>query len=280
MGPVQPPWATRLLAMGRSGWAEVYARARRRAGAANLDDARAAGIAPSTWYDRIRREEWPDRGAGVRLVPGAALTPTARRHVALLALGPEALLSHDTALAVHDLASGRAARPPVHAVVPYRETTMPPHETVRHRSRRLDETDGTVVDGLRVTTAARTLLDVAANTARHRLEALMLAARQRGLVTRDGLRGQLRRRPGLVGARTFRLALAILDDGAVDSIFEHRTREVLRAHDLPEPVSQYRVEHEGRLLVADFAWPDAGIALECDGRAFHGDEAFQRDRAT
>ncbi|MBY5161700.1 hypothetical protein [Salsipaludibacter albus] len=257
---------------------EVFRRARHHAGATNVDDAKAAGIPTSTWYDRINREEWFDCGAGVRLVPGAPVTMQTRHHAALLALGPDALLSHDTALALHGLARSRTARLPVHAVVPYDTTTLPPFATIRHRSRRLTQVDATIVDGLRTTTPARTLLDVAGRTRLHRLEALLLTVRQRRMACADDLVAQLRRRPSLAGARNFRRALAILDAGPVDSILEARILELVRKHGLPEPVPQYRIHHEGRLLVADFAWPGPGVVLECDGRKFHGDEAFQRDR--
>jgi very-short-patch-repair endonuclease len=48
---------------------------------------------------------------------------------------------------------------------------------------------------------------------------------------------------------------------------------------LPAPVAQYRVRHEGRVIGrVDFAWPDLKVALEYDGLWHAEDGQFASDR--
>lgn len=263
---------------GRNRWGELAALAAARCGVTIMDDARAVGIAPRTYTDRASREGWACLGGGARLLPGAPLTDRAIQHAALAVLGPSALLSHRTALLMHDLSRWPEPDGLVHVVVDYACTRKPTARVRRHRSRRLGTVDATIVDGLRVTSPARTLLDVAADSTRGRLEGMMIQGRRRGRLRGDDLRLQLDRRPNVRGAARFRRALDVMEDPSVDSILEHRTRELLCKHQLPVPTAQYPIRHLDRRVVVDFAWPGVRVALECDGRAFHGDDAFQRDR--
>jgi predicted transcriptional regulator of viral defense system len=77
---------------------------------------------------------------------------------AVLACGPGAVLSHTSAAALHGL---REEGPRTHVTV----RRPGPHSSERivvHRTRRLDPADVTSIDGIRVTTIARTTLDLAA----------------------------------------------------------------------------------------------------------------------
>lgn len=258
-------------------WAAFHGRVAGQAGVATVADAIAVGIPATTYYDRVRREQWVSMGATAHLVPGAPWTASARRHAALIVLGPRAALSHRTALDLHELSQWGDPDGYVHALVPYGSTTRPPTMTRRHRSRRLDERDVTSVGGFPTTTVARTLLDVSPSFGQWRLEAMMLQARQRNALAPGELLDQHGRRPTVRGAARFRGAIDVLAED-VDSILEARALEVIVAHALPQPVLQYPIRHRGRLVRADFAWPGRRVVLECDGRAFHGDGAFQRDR--
>lgn len=152
---------------------------------------------------------------------------------------------------------------------------------VRHRSRSLLDRDHTTVRGLPVTTAARTILDLAHDRPIWRLEALLLAARQRGLLDMAQLVDQYERRPGLAGAAAFRAASRLLTEDDADSILERRARRALKQAGLDPSDAPHPVDCGQRTLHVDVAFPTERVGVECDGFAYHGPEesrAFEGDR--
>jgi predicted transcriptional regulator of viral defense system len=96
---------------------------------------------------------------------------------------PQAVISHETALRVHDL--GDVLPEQVHLTVPpaFRKTC--PRGCVLHRAR-LDESDLEQHGGFQVTTPLRTLLDAAAGPVAHnQVEKALRDALRRGLVRRS-----------------------------------------------------------------------------------------------
>jgi hypothetical protein len=81
--------------------------------------------------------------------------------------------------------------------------------------------------------------------------------------------------PGIVRARE---ALA-LSDPLSGSIAESEARFLFHEAGLPPAVTQYRVGLGALTAFLDFAWPEAMVLVEIDGREFHIErEPFQRDR--
>jgi hypothetical protein len=134
------------------------------------------------------------------------------------------------------------------------------------------------VDGMRVTTAARTAFDLGrrlpVTEAVQRVDALMNAT---GLVV-----GEIERvtdaHPGVRGLKTLRRALALVDGGA-ESPYETLTRLILVRAGLPTPATQVPVIDEHGFVVAyvDIGWRDLRVAVEYDG-AQHWTDARQRRR--
>jgi hypothetical protein len=153
-----------------------------------------------------------------------------------------------------------------------------------HRSRDFDsERDIRHRDGLRVTSLARTIVDLSQVLEEKWLEiALESALRDRrldlGWVYRLLQQLDPRGRRGL-SALAKLLDLRDLDPQRFASALEVLVGRMHREHGLPEPVRQYVVVEEGRrLLDADFAWPDLKVAVEGDGYKFHsGRRAWLRD---
>jgi very-short-patch-repair endonuclease len=137
----------------------------------------------------------------------------------------------------------------------------------------LAEVDVTVVDAIPVTTPARTLIDLATCVDRDALEEALDDALRRRLVSLPKLRWRMKE----LGAR--KVLTRLVDErahGVTESNLEIRVLRALRAAGLPKPVIQHRI---GRYRV-DLAYPDARIAIECDGYQFHsGRHAFDSDRA-
>ena len=138
----------------------------------------------------------------------------------------------------------------------------------------LDARDVTTLDGIPVTSAMRTLVDIAPTVDVQGLaRALRRADEQELLDTRplDRLLGTSPR-----GARTLRSLLRDYADGPRQkSELERLLRKVCKAHDLPLP--HCNVLLHGYEL--DFLWPDHRLIAEADSWLFHGTRyAFNRDR--
>lgn len=259
-------------------WQRLFRVARRSHGVVTLGDARGVGIPKASFFARIRREAWPQLGAGVYLLPGVPLTREALTEALLRCLGEGGALSHDTALQRYDLAPAGGL---VHAVQDWdRGVPATPPGTRVHRSRVLDDTDVVVLGRWATTTLARTLADVAASRTEQDLRGLVLSARQRGILDLDDLQRQSRRRRGLRGRARLRRVIDDLDGDESDSLFERLVRELLQEHGLdPTPGPHPVRTPDGQVLHVDIAFPDQHVAIECDGYAHHsGRQAFERDR--
>ncbi|WP_104527789.1 hypothetical protein [Blastococcus saxobsidens] len=134
----------------------------------------------------------------------------------------------------------------------------------------------TVRGACRVTTAARTLVDVARTWPEVHAVAALDAALLRGLTTRADVRRVLGRQATVPGIpRTVRALY--LADGRAESWLETCGRLTLDALGLPSFVSQVELWVEGELLeVVDGWYPEAAVAVEFDGRIRYRRTQFGR----
>jgi very-short-patch-repair endonuclease len=195
--------------------------------------------------------------------------------------GRHAVIGLQTAAELHGIA-GAISTPQVHVLTP-RE---------RGRGRRivdnvvkvhqidLEDGDITEINGLLVTTAARTLMDLVCCLDRFEAVAVADSCLHRGFVTEDdiaAIAARLRRRRGAIMGRD---ALAEADARAASSL---ETRVRLRAKDgkvAPDQL-QYEVRRADGSLIArcDFAWTRHGLVGEADGVEPHSSpEALLYDR--
>jgi len=105
--------------------------------------------------------------------------------IACLRVGPQAVISHDSALALYELSDHLPAE--VHLTVP--RTTSRRHEGLRLHTNRLEAREIAFYNGLRATTVPRTIVDVAVGGLADELvtQAIHQAVR-RGLTTPEELR--------------------------------------------------------------------------------------------
>lgn len=140
----------------------------------------------------------------------------------------------------------------------------------------LPDDEVTVRGAYPVTTAARTLVDVARGWPEVHAVAAFDAALLRGLTTRDQLRQVLDRQVNVPGIPRAVRALA-LADGRAESWLETYGRLTFAALGLPPFVPQVELWVERRLLkVADGWYPDAALAIEFDGRVKYRRPRFGR----
>jgi len=206
---------------------------------------------------------------GVYAVGHSVLSPHGHWHAAVLAGGPGAVLSHRAAAGLWGLRDTRALEltSPRHlrrpGIVTHR-ATLPPDELDRHA-------------GIPVTSAARTLFDMAAVLPRPDVEAAMHQSEFRNLTGPLSLGALVARYPGRRGSATIR---SILEDakqttGITKSDLEKAFLSFLDDHALPRPMRNFFVGG----YEADFAWPTVKLIVELDSWEAHsGRRPFESDR--
>jgi hypothetical protein len=187
-------------------------------------------------------------------------------------LGADAVVSHASAAVLHGLPAWGMALDRVHATRSRgRSGGGRSGSRVHIHPAALTTDDVTEVDGLPVTTVARTLLDLARTQPFEQAVVLVDAALGRRAVDPADLAHAMRRSAGWPGSPAARRVLAFADS-RVESVGESRSRVALIRAGLPEPVPQLPV-HDGRgVLVGrvDFGWPELRTVGEFDGRAKYG----------
>lgn len=226
------------------------------------------GVRDSAVAARVRAGRLHRILRGVYAVGHPGLTFEARCLAATLAGGPEAALSHRAATALWGLL------PP--SPEPFDVTTTQRGRDgakgiVLHRSRHPPE--ATTHQGIRVTTIPRTLLDLAATTARRDLERAIREAQAQRLVARDTLLSVVDHHTGRPGALALRTAVG---RGEVTrSTLERCFLALIESAGIPRPEVNARVAG----LEVDFLWRHHGLVVETDGFASHATHhGFERDR--
>ncbi len=195
---------------------------------------------------------------------------------AVLACGPDALLSHHPSAILQAFMAGGAPAP--HVTVP----------TGRGRSREgivvhcstVDPRDRRRVRGIPCTSADRTLIDLAPTCDASELETLLVVAESLGLLKRGRLAELVAEREGRPGIGRL-AALLELEPVIARSWGEVHFLPVCSLAGVPRPVENHPVVVPGleRPLVVDHAWPEIALAVELDSQRFHGDWASAvRDR--
>jgi very-short-patch-repair endonuclease len=137
------------------------------------------------------------------------------------------------------------------------------------------------VEGIPVTSASRTLLDLASVLSPGQLERALNEAEVRRLTSRRSIPELMRRHPRRAGAATLR---RLLEEGAATRgvtkrELEARFADFVRKHGLPAPRRNAQIEVGGRFFEVDCLWPRRRLIVELDSRGFHDtDRAFERDR--
>lgn len=132
-----------------------------------------------------------------------------------------------------------------------------------------------MVDGIPVTSVARTQLDLAWKLRGHQLPRLLARSEEVGLFDLDALETVIERNRGHHGAKRLRYALAIYQPPIwVRSEFERRFVESLVAGGLPRPATGWNeVGYE-----IDVYWPERRFGIELDAFQTHRTrEAFESD---
>jgi very-short-patch-repair endonuclease len=198
---------------------------------------------------------------GVYAVGHRPPSPLAKAMAAVLACGPNAVLSHRSAAALWRIVPRWPSTVDVTAPTKHRLK-----EICVHRSRHADTTTHY---GIRVTIPARTLVDLADVLTPRQLTRALNEAQVLRLVTPAELTTLLTRYPG---RRTSQLTP---QKGATRSHLEDRFIRFLKRHHLPLPeLNQQIAGHE-----VDAVYREQKLVIELDSRQFHTTpQAFEQDR--
>lgn len=242
------------------------------------DKALHAGVDPDQIMKALRTGRLRRLQRGIYVRREEELQPLTIARAAVRASGiDDAIASHRTAAAVHGIPVPQGLYPE-HITVCRSDRRVRRKELAFH-TRTMGLGDVEVINGVALTSPARTVVDLAATLPR--LHAVWAAddTLRSGVVTRASLDRSLRQRPGAPCDRIARERIAEAD-GKAESILETGGRLALADARLPLPVAQYRVvDGSGFAAVLDGAYPDHQIGLEFDGQGPHSrPEAVFRDR--
>jgi Protein of unknown function (DUF559) len=198
---------------------------------------------------------------------------------AVLVCGMGAALSHRSAAALWGIGTEKAGRIDVsvarHCSLKPRRLTIPGsrqrvrvHAHSRHALAREDLTRRLRVP---VTTPVQTLIDLAMELPKNRLERAVNEADKHDLVDPEALRDALKERSGERGVRALRRVLDRHTFRLSDSDLELLFRPIAAAVGLPPPLTKQIVNgHE-----VDFHFPELGLVVETDGWRYHRTPAAQ-----
>jgi hypothetical protein len=234
-----------------------------------------AGLTDGAIRARLRVRRLIPLHRGVYAVGHDHLTHAGRWMAAVLAGGPGAVLSHRSAAALWEL------RPPsagaVDILLAGRHKRGPRGVTV-HRTRRLTAHELTSKDGIPVTTAARTLLDLAEAVPRRTLVRAVEEAEVRELFDLAQLRAAIAANPGRSGGVILGAVLSQerIGETVTRSELEDAFLSLVARLGFPAPATNVRLAG----CEAHFLWRDQRLVVETDGYRFHRTAgALDRDRA-
>jgi hypothetical protein len=198
----------------------------------------------------------------------------AQHRLAIRAAVPEladsAVLSHGSAAVLHGLPIWSV---PLSTVQVTRERTYGGRreQRVHVRVARLDPDEIEVIDGIAVTTVARTVVDLARALPFEAAVAVGDGALADDLTDPHKLADALRRSARRPWCARARRALSFVD-GRAESVGESRSRVALARLGLPAPELQWEVRDASDVIIGrtDFGWPGRGVVGEFDGRAKYG----------
>jgi very-short-patch-repair endonuclease len=197
---------------------------------------------------------------------------------AVLASGPDAVLSHYSAAALWGIRP--SSRSIIDVTDPVKSRSW---DGIRRHHKALPLDEVTVQGRIPVTSVPRTIFDLAATEPLDVVKAMLREAEYLELHDRLSLWDLVERYPGRRGIRKVKAALEALKDEPADerkSQLEERFAPFLRRHSLPRPRFNPWILLGDKRLQVDCLWPDQRQIVELDGWQGHKTRtAFREDRA-
>ncbi len=211
---------------------------------------------------------------GVYAVGHKALTATGRFSAALLACGDGAVLT-GYAAASH-LAMGAWEARDIDVATPRAGGREIPG--IRAHRCRIDPRDVWTRDGIRVTSPARTILDLASSMSPRLLRRFVRQAQAEQRVNVRQLLEILERHRGWRGAAKLR---ALVADGPAPTRSDHEdlVLDLIDRAGVERPEINPRLRLDGRPISPDMLFRSERVVIECDSRRWHSDPLTQQEDA-
>ena len=224
-----------------------------------VEEARRHGVSRAS----LLGASWRRLGRGFYAWREIAEAPKTRLIAAKLRLPDAAVFTGPTAAWLHGLDVPPCS--PIEAAVPSTSSTSKLGGMVVRRCS-IPAAETSIRRGLRVTSAVRTIADLACRLPLTDAVALLDSALHGRLVNSRRLRDWARAHAGYRGVRRLKRALELADPAA-ESVMETRLRLLLVLAGLPHPTSQVSLRDDFGLFLArpDFYYPGARLAIEYDG---------------
>jgi len=234
------------------------------------------GMTEQMVKSRLQRGSLHRLHRGVFAYGHRAITVESRWMAAVLAFGPDAVLSHRSAGQLWGLVPRSRIRP---EVTRPRHARGRPHLVVHQASLPGDEV--VQVRGIPVTSVPRTMLDLAGTREAREVERAWNEMEVRGYTDALSVPDLLERYPGRRGSLLLaRLATRqSLPVGITRNDFEDAFLALIDRHGLPRPRMNVHITLRGRFYEIDCFWEEQRVAIELDGGAVHKTaKAFEDDR--
>jgi len=236
------------------------------------------GVAPSTIRKWIRAGTWVPHGRDALALPGLPDDILHRSVILAHRLGLRATLTGPSALAVR----GLLGTPPWDALGPMEL----PWVIARHRVEapalvlRRDPEPSQWIGGVPLASTRTVMIDLLRFLDEPGARSLAYRASgsggwQRFMRSLDEICQSYGHHPG---APQLRKIAALMGTGA-RSDAEQRAQRLLRRAGIVGWQANFRIRLAGRVIIIDIAFPKAKVAIEIDGRAYHGDARFHSDRS-
>lgn len=237
----------------------------------------ALGLGPDRIGRRMRAGRLRRLHYGVYAVGHKVISREGRWLAAVLAGGPNAVLSNWSAAALWGIRGNRGG--PIDIASPSKTKSR---GAIRRHSMLLPADEITVHDGIPVTTVPRTIFDLAAVASPQTVESALRQSEFLRLYDPLSLRDLIGRYPGHRGNCAARAALARLGEssGETEEGLEERFLAFLDEYRLLRPDFNVWLEVQGHRYKVDCLWPAQRLIAELDSWQAHGtSSSFQSDKA-
>ncbi len=247
-------------------------------GVVTLAQLRGLGLTASAVRSRAEEGSLLHLHEGVYAVGHLPKAREVRYMAAVLACGPDAVLSHRSAADLLGIGENRRAR--IDVTAPGRRGRSP-RGIHAHRDGSLVAADRTEVSGIPCTSVARTLLDFAGTAPIWELRKAVGKAEVKRVLDKGAVRELIKRSRGRRGVARLRMVLDEIhpETRRTLSYMERLFLEMCARAALPRPEVNVALRIGSDEFKPDFLWRDAGLIVEADSRQFHDtDMAFLDDR--
>lgn len=255
---------------------QLYALARRQGGVFARWQALDLGFSHYAIARRLESKEWVKVLGTVLAAASSSLDPASMQWAAYLACGRRAVLSGPSALRRHGIdVDARLSTTHWVTIPAERHVEFASVSTIREA---VGPADVVMIDGMRVTTLARSIVDTLRVVPRHLGQPLLDRALLRGWLTIKELEARTVALSGRRGVEDLRYHLGRVRGGA-RSEAERRLHAIIS--DIAGWAADYKIVDEDGVLLAvlDVAFPEHQVGVEIDGLAFHvNPDRFQGDR--